>query len=274
MKLFRGMRSSLSQAWFRLLGYGSNGRNLDVYPDDRFLVGYPKSGNTWLDFMVACLLAQDVEDVDFFTIENYVADIYFNNARKLRALSHPRCLKSHEPYDDRYEKVVYIVRDPRDVAVSYYYHHLKLGMWSEQEGLGLFVRKFVDGNLDGFGSWGDHVRGWLEKRDGDPDFLLVRYEELKRDTVRALQIIARHVGVDAIPDRLVSAVSWASVENMQKLESRAVERGHPSFRKVRRDIHFVRKGIPGGWENQLAPENRQLIEDAWGDEMRRLGYLG
>jgi len=271
---FCGMRSVLSQVWFRLLGYGSNGRSLDVYPDDRFLVGYPKSGNTWLDFMVACLLAQDVEDVNFFTIENYVADIYFNNARRLRALSRPRFLKSHEPYDDRYKKVVYIVRDPRDVAVSYYYHHLKLGMWSEQEGLGLFVRKFVDGRLDGFGSWGGHVRGWLENRDGDPGFLLVRYEGLKRDAVCTLRIIAQHLGVDITPNRLVHAVSWSSVENMRKLESDAVERRYPSLSRARRDIYFVRKGISGGWRKHLSPEDRQLIEDAWGDEMRCLGYLG
>ena len=45
----------------------------------------------------------------------------------MRALPRPRVLKSHESFQPHYPSVIYIVRDPRDVAVSYYHHAMKWG---------------------------------------------------------------------------------------------------------------------------------------------------
>lgn len=273
MNVFRGLRTTLYKTWYQMLGYGENSRNLIVFPDDRFLVGYPKSGNTWLSFLVAGLLTRTVEEVDFFSIERIVADIYFNNAKQLYCLPRPRCLKSHEPFDVRYGKVVYIVRDPRDVAVSYYYHYIKLGMIDARADISSFVRRFIHGKLDGFGSWGEHVTGWVERRSGDPDFLLVRYEDLKQDAIRELAKISTHLGVNAPPEVIQNAVSWASVGNMRRLESEAVMQGHPAFCNTRKDILFVRKGVSGGWKGKIDLKDARLIEEVWGEIMQELGYL-
>src|SRR5881397_1861057 len=92
------------------------GRRLTVFPDDVFIVSYPRSGNTWTRFLVGNLVYQD-EPVTFANIESRIPEIYLFPDRVLRSLPRPRMLKSHECFDPRYQRVIYIVRDPRDVVV-------------------------------------------------------------------------------------------------------------------------------------------------------------
>ncbi len=269
--IMAGIRPRLTQTWYRLLGYGLNGRCMDVFPDDVYLVGYPKSGNTWLDFLVACLLAPRCEDVNFFCVEEFVADIYFNNAKQLKSMDRPRYFKSHESYDVRYEKVVYIVRDPRDVAVSYYYHHIKLRMIHEDASLSDFVSRFVSGEIGRQCGWGEHVREWLDHFQSETDFLLVRYEDLKKNNHNELSRIAQFLNIAVSDQRLENAVRWCLPENMRRIEQK--EQGeHPALKHTRVDVPFVRKAISGGWRSELQITDVRKISDRWGDVMAMLNY--
>lgn len=268
--IFSGLRPKLHRLWYKGLGYGENGRGLDVYNDDVWLVGYPKSGNTWLNFLVASLLASRVQDVDFFTVEKLVADIYYNNAKQLQSLPRPRYLKSHETYDARYRRVIYIARDPRDVTVSYYHHFRKQNMLPGDASLSSFVDVFVAGKL-GRGAWNRHVDGWLEHREGSADFLLLRYEDMKRDTVAKLGRINGFLGLEASDNRIADAVDWCSSENMRKIEQQQHE-SHPALRHTRQDIPFVRQANSGGWREVLSEGDVQKIIDSWGPTMQILGY--
>ena len=93
------------------------GRRVTVFPDDTFLVSYPKSGNTWVRFLLANLIHPN-EKVSFSNINRLLPAPGVLSKRFLRTLPRPRILKSHEPFDARFKKVIYLVRDPRDVAVS------------------------------------------------------------------------------------------------------------------------------------------------------------
>src|ERR1017187_7417206 len=92
-------------------------REVTIFPDDVFLTSYPRSGNTWTRFLVGNLIYQDL-GVSFLNVERLVPDMYKTADWVMRRLPRPRVLKSHECFDPRYPKVIYIVRDPRDVAVS------------------------------------------------------------------------------------------------------------------------------------------------------------
>jgi hypothetical protein len=100
-----------------LLGKDLAGRNLAVYPDDTFLVSFPRSGNTWTRFLMANL-AHPGTEVSFANIERLIPDTASQSSRTLKRTPRPRIIKSHEYFDARYPKVIYIVRDPRDVALS------------------------------------------------------------------------------------------------------------------------------------------------------------
>jgi hypothetical protein len=99
-------------------------RRLTVFPDDVFLVSYPHSGNTSTRFLIGNLLDQE-DPVTFGNIESRIPEIYFFPDKVLRRLPRPRILKSHEYFDHRYKRVVYIVHDPRDVATSMYHYSIK-----------------------------------------------------------------------------------------------------------------------------------------------------
>ena len=47
----------------------------------------------------------------------------------MRRLPRPRILKSHECFQPQYPRIIYIVRDPRDICVSFYHPNLKWGIY-------------------------------------------------------------------------------------------------------------------------------------------------
>ena len=98
----------------------------------------------------------------------------------------PRIIKSHECFDPRYPRVIYIVRDPRDVVVSQYHYHRKIRKIEDDSPIEKFVTRFLAGETCPHGSWGQNIATWLYTSEGDPRFLLLRYEDLVADTAREL----------------------------------------------------------------------------------------
>ena len=157
---------SVSRAIPRLivqaLGWRPPGRAVQVRADDTFIVSYPKSGNTWVRFLIGSLCS--AQTVDFSGIRTILPDIYLSTGKVLAKLRRPRLLKSHEYFDPRYRKVLYVVRDPRDVAVSYWHHYRRTQLIAADFALADFVSMFMNGELDPYGTWREHVGSWLGAR--------------------------------------------------------------------------------------------------------------
>jgi hypothetical protein len=255
-----------------LLGTDIAGRTLAIYPDDTFVVSYPRSGNTWTRFLIANLLHPE-EPVTFATIERIVPDSEAQSRRTLRSIPRPRVIKSHQYFHPRFRKVIYIVRDPRDVVLSYYDFQRKYRQIQDGYPLSQYVREFLEGGLGlgDWGTWAENVQSWISTREGHPGFLLLRYEDMSANTGQELAKLAWFLGINPNPQLLANAIERSSADRLRELE-RVQAKEWVSTKNRRDDIPFIRTATSGGWKENLPADAVASIEGAWGSLMRHLGY--
>jgi hypothetical protein len=254
----------------RGLGLHLPSRSLLILPDDIFLVSFPKSGNTWTRFLLANLRFPD-EPATFANINRLIPDPDGTTKKDFDRMPRPRIIKSHECFDPRYPKVVYIVRDPRDVVVSQYHYHRKLRKIEDDSPVEKFVTRFLAGETCPHGSWGQNVATWLYTSEGSSRFLLLRYEDLVADTARELAKIVTFLHLSAGPEQIAQAVERSSADRMRKLEKTQTDK-NALMKGSRKDLSFVRAAGSGGWRSDLPASQVARIESAWGSIMRHLGY--
>jgi len=255
-----------------ILGTDRAERDFAVYPDDTFVVSYPRSGNTWTRFLIANLVYPE-KNVGFTNIEKLIPDTSSQSNRALKSTPRPRIIKTHEYFDHRYRKVIYIVRDPRDVALSYYDFQRKYMQIDDAYPLEQYVEDFVQGRLISidWGTWAENVSSWIYPRGKSKNFLLLRYEDMMKDTTRELTRIAQFFGIEAVPTRLQQVIDRSSADRMRELEKLEADRWIATKNR-RKDIPFVRVAKAGGWRTSLPVKSVEQIENAWGDLMITLGY--
>jgi hypothetical protein len=254
----------------RGLGLHRPGRSLLILPDDIFLVSFPKSGNTWTRFLLANLRFPD-EPATWANINRLIPDPTGTAKRDFDRLPRPRIIKSHECFDPRYPRVIYIVRDPRDVVLSQYHYHRKIRKLADESPLEPFVTRFLAGETCPHGSWGQNVATWLYTSEESPRFLLLRYEDLVADTARELTKVATFLQLTAALEQIAQAVERSSADRMRQMEKKQTDK-NDLVKGSRKDLSFVRAAGSGGWRSELPAPMVARIEAAWGPLMQRLGY--
>lgn len=165
------------------------------------------------------------------------------------------------------KQVIYIVRDPLDVCVSFadYFRLSEIDAvkaMADPEftipGGRHLVTQYV-------GSWSGNVTSWL---DADTPVELVRYEDLHQHPVATLERVLSAIGVGIDRDRLAVAVENSAFEALRRAE--AASGFHERAPGVER---FFRSGLTGQGRRHLQPSSIEAAEAAHGETMRRLGYL-
>jgi len=247
-----------------------NGHTLGLRPDDIFLVSYPKSGNTWLRFLLANLLSRPPQS--FQDANNLVPDIH--NARTPEMISEvpsPRILKSHFPFDARYPRVIYLVRDPRSVCVSQFFFKKRKGELRPEQRFEMFLDQFLDGFDDGFGDWGNHVTSWMAQDEHSPDRITVRYEDLKADTAACLRRLCAFAGIEASESNLAEAIAHCSMDAMLRIER---DTGLGQQLKGQGDLRipFVRRGSTREWREYFTMSMDARLQNRFSAAMSLTGY--
>ena len=233
----------------------------DSNPEDIFIAGYPKSGNTWMQELVACLqYGLDISRCPDSLIQELVPDTQYKKFYK--RFKSPVVFKTHDFPRPNYRRVINIVRDGRDVISSYKAYNDNLGVVHSiddmiRTGAGLFP-----------GFWHDHVEAWLANPYGAA-ILLVRYEDLKNDTVRQLQRISEFVSVHC-QDPELEAIAAATTVGKMKEREKKYGWDDPFWRK---ENSFVRKGLVGAFGDNLSTEQVVAIEHAGAAAFHKLGYF-
>jgi hypothetical protein len=255
-----------------LVGTDRAERNFEVRSNDTFVVSYPRSGNTWTRFLIANLVYPQ-QEVSFTNIERLIPDTSSQSSRALKATPSPRIIKTHQYFDHRYPRVIYIVRDPRDVVLSYYDFQRKYRQVQDGYPLERYVDDFVFGRIGSrdWGTWGENVASWMATRGQADTFLLLRYEDMIAKPVQQLGRISAFLNVNADHDRLQSIVDRCSADRMRELEQQQSQ-DWVATKNRRKDIPFVRVATSGGWRTLLPVASLATIESAWGNVMTGVGY--
>lgn len=236
-------------------------KSIQVLENDVVLVSYPRSGNTWMRYLLANLLAPG-EDWNITNVGRVVPDIYEKMLPDPVKTS-PRILKSHEPFREGYPRVIYLYRDGRDVAVSYYDFYTKLRGY--QESFEAFLTKMLHGELE-YGTWQDHVATWLF-RPGASHIQAVCYEALCQGTRQELERIGDFLGVAWSVAEIETAVARSTFDKFQKDYARHKQETH-----WRKGFTGGVKGGPGGWRGVFDEALNELFWQCAGDVAGRLGY--
>jgi len=253
-----------------LLGLDRANRNFEVYPDDTFVVSYPRSGSTWTRFLVANLVWPD-QTVTFANLDRLVPATAAVSSRVLKRVRRPRIIKCHNYFDHRYQNIIYIVRDPRDVVLSEYRFCLKSRSIPDGYPMERFVAQFIRGEVNQYSSWKESVGTWLAARGDSDRFLLLRYEDMVEHTTRELEKMATFLHIDATAQRISQAAERSSADHMRALERTQSDIWIVTKGK-RNDIPFVGKAKAGVWRSSLPETCVAQIENAWGPLMVTLGY--
>jgi hypothetical protein len=236
-------------------------------PSDALVVSYPRSGTTWVRFLVAHALTGESPGFDPATHPVQ----YLGKQRGAPPLlaDDGRVLYSHETRDVGPRRVIYVVRDPRSVALSEYRWLLRRRMIDP--GLDAFIDRFVEGRSNPWGAWDAHVETWHASPAARAGSLhVVRYRDLRSDTVQALDAITRDLGVHIDRDRLETAVAANTLAEMRQKELEAPDRAFA--RSIRRDVPFIATGKVSGWTDELSTDHVRAIVEAFGPTMTRVGF--
>jgi len=244
-------------------------RHRGLRPADALLVSYPKSGTTWLRFLVAHAITGT--EADFDSIRQVFPPLGRQRGAPGLLADGGRLVRTHEPlrpYRGRPgQHVVYLVRDGHDVALSYLDHHRRLGRYTGD--VTVFLDDFLAGRLDGYGPWADHVLGADDfARSGVAPVLTIRYEELRADTEAQLARVLAFVG-HAVDDEVVARVVAANTKERMRAKEAAsrflasqTTDGSPIVRPDRRQ----------GWADLVPADTRAEFDQACAGALASAGY--
>jgi len=265
-----------------------------------WIASYPKSGNTWIRALIEAwhLGEVDINNMRISSGDNDpypyqivaplpMAELPIEEKLMLRpaALLHmakiyhrrPLLLKTHHANINTSgidlipppvtAKAVYIVRDPRDTAISIAEH---MGLSIDDAIARMAQDNWTIGRSDKpphvLTDWSGHVSSWT---NGDKfPIITVRYEDLLTDPVGSFSQVLKFLGWTTTRQRLLEAIDAAIFENLQEQET---EHGfNESSPKTER---FFCRGTSGHWRKLLSNGQAEHIECDHADIMHKLGYL-
>jgi len=224
-----------------------------LHEADAFLLSFPKTGRTWLRVMIGHLLATHFgqPEIAARSLEPRIEGGAGVPRIVVRHDGNPHKATPDEicPHREEYRgcRVMLLVRDPRDAIVSNYFQVTRRDHWFEGD-LAEYLR-WPRGSLD---SMLRYYEVWARHRDTPAALLLLRYEDLRRDTTAGLRRIADFLGLRGVTDAtLTQAVDAASFESMQQREAARIADGSPLAPRQTDDPESfkVRKGKVGGYRD-------------------------
>lgn len=194
-----------------------------------FVVEFPKSGVTWLSFLLGNIelqLAGLSEVVTFFNVNQLIPEREQARHTGVHRRFARTFIKTHSAFNPKLPFVIHLIRDPRDVMVSYYNYMLDHGYKKD-------FSSFIAHPQFGIEHWCEHSNGWLLKSRNRANYILLRFEDLRADTKATLKGLYALLGIELLDEVLEKSIRRSTLANM-RAEEDAYRPYNPGYR-----IQFV-----------------------------------
>lgn len=233
-------------------------RKAGVNVSDVFVASFPKSGNTWMRFILARALYTQQLDQDNLML--FFPTVHRSSAEEINKLPSPRYIKTHAPFFNLYPRTIYLYRDYRAVVVSAWFHA------RNKAGFSGTLDEFISSPLlRSFGPWYWHVQLALDWHSRHTDrMLLVRYESLVENPKENITRLLEFTGINpVIPvDEIIQRTTFNVLQQMEKTT-------RPGDVKP-----FFRSGALNNWREHLTPAlERKLLSKKDREIMSQCGYV-
>ncbi|KAM5137849.1 sulfotransferase 2B1-like [Mantella aurantiaca] len=248
-------------------------QNFHFKEGDVLIVTFPKSGTTWMQEILTLIYSQGDAEIAM-TVPNWerapwLEHIYFKDT--LKEGEGPRIITTHLPSNvlapalhNSKAKVIYVARNPKDVAVSFYFFHKMAKFLPDFSSFSEFLDLFLDGKVH-YGSWFDHVKGWYRQRN-NLDFFYITYEDLKKDLRRSIKKVCGFLGCPMYTEEV------DKVENHCRFTEMS-QNMMVNYMLVPKEImnhdqsKFMRKGVVGDWRQHMTEEQSDAFDKIFKEKM-------
>ncbi len=230
--------------------------------NDIFIAGFPKSGNTWMQhLMTGVHFGMTMEYVSNRLVRELTPDVH--QVSHYRRFDDICVFKSHHLPQKRMKRVIHLIRDGRDVMVSYHAMHHGMGKKVNLEemvkqGKHVFPCK-----------WHEHAKAWLENPH-NAEIIIVRYEDLQEKPLEELQKVCDFIGWSRRTSFLTEVIQNCSFANMKRKEAHVLWDKNPNWKSGK---NFIRKGKIGGYQEEMPSNLIAYFNKEAGPMLRQFGYL-
>ena len=277
-----------------------------------WLASYPKSGNTWVRSMLTALiytsdgkfnfdlldkikqfpsqiffkdLTNSYDDVDEIAKNWETAQDLINLNKEVKFLKthHLKCKIGENNFTSQRNTLatIYIVRDPRNLVNSISNHYSKS---LEESKKFLMTPRYLYGfkkNGDVkkndiktlLGTWSQHYNFW---KTNNTNYLLIRYEDLIKDTNSALNkiivFLKKYINIEVNDEKIKNILNTTNFQYLKNLENEG-KFNENAFENINTKKTFFYLGPKNNWKNNLDEKMKKEIENELNKEMSELGYL-
>ncbi len=254
-----------------------------------WIASYPKSGNTWVRWMLCNLMEGRLESASRMT--KIIPDIH-DMKLPIPAPPHNVMVKTHFPYGpplpliEHTAAAVYVIRHPMDVLASNLEYAARAGRTAPEDSVAAnkYIDDFIAHRGDPrwihlrFGELAQHVHSWLDQRPRLP-ILLLRYEDMLKDTLHAATQLNNFLHLEKAPEELRQAVEDSSFDRMKQVEEADIRNKRDGVFYTPRiqatldsGRRFMQHGRSGRGSEILSAQQRQRFVEVFGPLMRELNY--
>lgn len=262
-------RLDLNRVLFRFKPYKRLYTRFLISLTKYYLVSFPKCGRTWIRVFLAKYFSELYNvpvDLGFTPLMRLHKDIPRIGFTHRGAFTEDIMRMRQDILNMRNQSIIFLVRDPRDVVVSFFFELTKRQMKTS-----VALRDFIRSKTNGIERIIEYMNFWLRCRENHESFILIKYEDCRKNTQKEFVKILNFLGIDEIDSSgLKTALDYSHFDNMKKMETD----GNLLKARDPRDpeSYKVRKGKIGGYKEYLSKDDIEYVEGKIKNLNKIFGY--